>query len=309
MPRYAHFDPAPRSPKDAPPAGACDSQVHIFGDPLRFPTRPDAAYVVLDATVEAMLDMHRKLGIERGVIVQSTAYGTDHGALIEALKVAGDGYRGCGVVNDSVSDDELAEMHEAGVRGARFNFHPKLKNSLPTPEEVRRTVERVVPLGWHLKLHMNGIDPREVTPLLDDVEANVVIDHMGPLRYRYGTADAHFRHVLELLTRGNWWVMLSNGDRRSVAGYPWDDATAYAREYIQHAPSRVLWATDWPHPLHPGPVPNDGELLDLLARYAPDERTRRQILVANPWRLFAFADGPDADDGTGEAGGVLDDQQ
>lgn len=286
---YALFDPDTRAPRYPVPPGACDSQVHIFGDPQRFPTKPDAAYVVYQATVEAMLDMHKKLGIERGVIVQSTAYGTDHGALIEALRMAGPRYQGCGVINDSVSDSELAAMHEAGVRGARFNFHPKLKNRMPGPEDVIRTAERVVPLGWHLKLHMNGLDPRTVTPLLDGIEAPVVIDHMGPLQYAHGTDDPHFRHVLELLGRGNWWVMLSNGDRRSVAGYPWDDARAYAAEYIRCAPDRVLWATDWPHPLHAGPIPNDGELLDLLARYAPDERTRERILVDNPQELFGFA--------------------
>jgi predicted TIM-barrel fold metal-dependent hydrolase len=100
--------------------------------------------------------------------------------------------------------------------------------------------------------------------------------------------------MLDLLGRGNWWMMLSNGDRRSVAGHPWDDATAYAREYIRRAPERMLWATDWPHPLHPGPIPNDGELLDLFTRYAPDERTRHRILVTNPARLFGFGTAEDA---------------
>ncbi|MBZ6226333.1 amidohydrolase family protein [Streptomyces olivaceus] len=291
MAEYAPFDPDTREPRESAPALACDSQTHIFGAAGRFPTRPDAAYVVYDATVEAMLAMHKQLGIERGVIVQSTAYGTDHGALLEALRIAGPAYQGCGVVNDSVGDDQLARMHEAGVRGARFNFHPKLKNALPTADEVRRTARRVVPLGWHLKLHMNGIDPREVTPLLEDLDTDVVIDHMGPLQYGLGVEDPHFRHVQDLLRRGNWWVMLSNGDRRSVAGRPWDDATAYARQYIEAAPERVLWATDWPHPLHAGPVPNDGELMDLLARYAPDPAVREQILVTNPQKLFRFEDG------------------
>ncbi|MFR9727775.1 amidohydrolase family protein [Saccharopolyspora sp. MS10] len=297
MPEYAHFVADTSEPAEPTPALACDSQTHIFGSPDRFPTRPDAAYVVHDATVEAMLRMHATLGIERGVIVQSTAYGTDHGALIEALRIAGPGYRGCGVVNDSVDDAQLERMHEAGVRGARFNFHPKLKNALPTPDEVRRTAARVVPLGWHLKLHMNGIDPREVTPLLDGLDTDVVIDHMGPLRYGLGVDDPNFRHVLDLLERGNWWVMLSNGDRRSVAGPPWDDATAYAREYIARAPERVLWGTDWPHPLHAGPVPDDGELANLLARYAPDPDVRERILVGNPQELFRFEDGSNPDHG------------
>lgn len=290
MTEYAHFDPAPRSPAVPAPVGSCDSQVHIFGDQDRFPSRTDAAYIVLDATVHAMLDMHKKLGIDRGVIVQSTAYGTDHGALLEALRVAGPAYRGCARVDDSVTYDDLAEMHEAGVRGARFNFHPKLGASRLAPEEVRRTAARVARLGWYIQLQMVDIDPERVTSLLDGVDTDIVIDHMGPLQYEHGTADPRFLHILDLLDRGNYWVMLSNGDRRSRTGPPWDDAVAYARAYVQHAPARVVWATDWPHPLHPGPVPNDGELLDLCYRYAPDEETRRQVLVTNPARLLGFHD-------------------
>lgn len=285
---YALYDPETRAPATDVPPGSCDSQVHIFGDRDRFPVRPDAAYVVYQATVDAMLDMHHALGIDRGVIVQSTAYGNDHEAMIDALHRAGPNYLGCGIVNDSTSDEELAELHAAGMRGARFNYHPKLKNRMPDPGEVIRTARRVAPLGWHLKLHLNSVDPKPITDLLADVEAPIIIDHMGPLQYEFGMHDPNFAHVCELLGRGNWWVMLSNGDRRSVAGFPWDDATAYAREYIATAPDRVLWGTDWPHPLHSGPVPNDGELLDLLERYAPDPTQRHQILVNNPQEIFQF---------------------
>lgn len=289
MTDYALYDQNTRASATAVPSGACDSQVHIFGDRTKFPVKPDAAYVVYQAAVESMLQMHRTLGIDRGVIVQSTAYGNDHDALVDALKKAGPNYLGCGVVNDSTSDEHLAELHEAGMRGARFNYHPKLKNRMPEPEEVIRTAQRVAPFGWHLKLHLNSIDPKPITDLLTDVEAPIIIDHMGPLQYEHGLDDPNFMHICELLGRGNWWVMLSNGDRRSIAGHPWDDATAYAREYIAIAPDRVLWATDWPHPLHPGPVPNDGELLDLLERYTPDPAQRHRILVDNPAKIFPFA--------------------
>ncbi|MFY9762993.1 MAG: amidohydrolase family protein [Xanthobacteraceae bacterium] len=49
----------------------------------------------------------------------------------------------------------------------------------------------------------------------------------------------------------------------------------------------MVWGTDWPHPNHSA-VPNDGELVDLIPEIAPDERTRRLMLVDNPAKLFGF---------------------
>jgi predicted TIM-barrel fold metal-dependent hydrolase len=50
----------------------------------------------------------------------------------------------------------------------------------------------------------------------------------------------------------------------------------------------VLWGTDWPHP-NVRHMPDDGDLVDLLAAFAPDAATRDRILVANPRRLYDFA--------------------
>jgi predicted TIM-barrel fold metal-dependent hydrolase len=36
-------------------------------------------------------------------------------------------------------------------------------------------------------------------------------------------------------------------------------------------------------------MPDDGDLVDLLATFAPDEATRNRILVDNPERLYDFA--------------------
>jgi predicted TIM-barrel fold metal-dependent hydrolase len=52
----------------------------------------------------------------------------------------------------------------------------------------------------------------------------------------------------------------------------------------------VIWGTDWPHSNNfaPGRTPNDGDLVDLLAAFAPDEAVRSKILVDNPAALFGF---------------------
>jgi predicted TIM-barrel fold metal-dependent hydrolase len=90
-----------------------------------------------------------------------------------------------------------------------------------------------------------------------------------------------------LLDRGNVWVKLSGTDRITKQNYPYADAVPFARALAAHAPERVVWGTDWPHPNHSA-VPNDGELVDLIAEIAPDAKTRQLMLVDNPTKLFGF---------------------
>jgi predicted TIM-barrel fold metal-dependent hydrolase len=283
--QYSMFDKNTRAPHPLPPPNTCDGQFHIFGS---YPPRPGAAYFAPEATITEALRMHKALGIERGVIVQSTAYGTDHRALLEALAIAGPNYRACGIVNESVSDSELLKLHEAGVRGARFNFN-KMLNIFPQPEEFARTVARVEELGWYIKLHCGANELVELAPLFDPLTCTVVVDHMGRPEFAKGLKDPRLLQGLEFMKRPNWWMLVSNGDRRSQAGYPWDDAIPHAQAYIAAAPDRCIWATDWPHPLHTGKVPNDAELLELFYRYTSDGTLRRKILVDNPAVLFGFS--------------------
>ncbi|NBW55467.1 MAG: hypothetical protein EBR42_09220 [Betaproteobacteria bacterium] len=58
---------------------------------------------------------------------------------------------------------------------------------------------------------------------------------------------------------------------------------------VQVAPDRLVWGTDWPHPSARERMPNDGDLADLLAQWAGDEKDLQKILVTNPARLYDFA--------------------
>ena len=231
--------------------------------------------------------MHATLGIERGVIVQATAHGTDHKILIDGLAAAGPNYRGVAIIDDSVSDEELHRLHEAGVRGARFNFWKQL-NIVPTPDGFLRSIERVKPLGWHAKVHSAGDEWLEIADLLDQVEIPIVIDHIGHPDLSRGLDQPALEMLFGLLEKDNWWVMVSNADRCSVETDTWSDALPLAQRFIEAAPDRAIWCTDWPHVQYRKPMPNDAELLEFLYRAAPDPEQRRKILVDNPARLFGF---------------------
>ena len=289
MPDYHPFHPNPRHPSRAPPPGTIDSQFHVMGAADRYPVRPGAAYEMPSATWEAARRMHRALGIERGIIVQATTYGADHQVVLDALEALGPNFRACANVAVLVERDDqyVARLHDAGVRGARFT-RGGLGISV-SGSDFDRVLGRIEELGWYVKVQpeVNGFAEQAET--FEHLNVPVVIDHMGRPNVAKGRSDPSLVKVLELLRRPNFWVMLSLGEKISKAGAPWDDVIPIARACIEAAPDRVIWGSDWPHPISKNPPPNDAELLELLYRYAPDDAALRAILVDNPARLFGYA--------------------
>jgi predicted TIM-barrel fold metal-dependent hydrolase len=280
---YLPFDPNTRTPKEAPPRNSCDSQFHISGEGYK--TRPGATYHSTGATYEAARKMHKALGIDRGIIVQSTVYATDHTIVLDALKALGPNYKAIGVIDDTLSDADLAALKKAGVCGVRFSFGKRL-NLIPSPELFARSAARCKELGWVLKINL----PEEgLSPLVETIKGlkdqPVVVDHMARVR---GTGDPNCNKMCDLLKQGNVWLMMSNGHRVSTRPH-FDEAVALGKEYIKTNPDRLIWGSDWPHPLHEEYMPNDADLLELFYRYSDDAAVRRKVLVDNPAKLFGFS--------------------
>ncbi len=279
------------------PAGSWDAHVHVFGPADKYPVcNRDALYhPPAECDVIALEALHGAIGFHHAVLVQPTVYGPDHRLLFDILKSAPPGrYVGVAIVNDAISDRELLSMHEAGIRGARFNFGRKFKLG-PSPDEFRRTLERLRSLGWFVKIFGYGDDFMAVADELMSIDCMAVIDHIGGPEIESGIESEGFQFLLDLLRRPNWWGMLSNGDTRSKKGSPWTDVTPFGRAFYEAAPDRCLWGSDWPH-VHrfvtPGGSHQDYGLdhkldqLTLLRRYLPDEKCLAKVLVDNPARFF-----------------------
>ena len=170
--------PHPHRPALALPAGACDAHCHIFGPTNAFPYAPDRTFTPPEAPLTDLQALHGLLGLERAVIVQSAAHGTDHASLEAALAEGAGRYRGVALIRPDTSPAEMARLHEAGVRGARLRFTPHLGKA-PSAEEIDTVVRLISPYGWHVALHVAGDGIAEHADLVRSLPLPVVIDHMA----------------------------------------------------------------------------------------------------------------------------------
>jgi D-galactarolactone isomerase len=274
-----------RKPLLAAPRGACDCHIHVFGPRERFPLAADLAYTPAEAPVEAYLTIRRRLGIERTVVVQPSIYGADNTCTLEAISHLLPNARGIAVIDPAVTDADLERLHEAGIRGLRFSL--VVKNALG-PELLEVMARRIQPLGWHIQFRSTHRDLPDLESRLGRLPVDVCIDHLGNIPPEEPLTHPAWQALFRLLDRGRCWVKLSAPyqlSRMPAPGYA--DYALQVSALVKAAPHRLVWGTNWPHPLV-GTKPDESDLLDSLREWIPDESVRRTILVENPAQLYGF---------------------
>jgi len=286
-PDWLVFHPNPSRPSFRVPAGAVDAHCHVFGPAAQFPYAPERKYTPCDASKDQLFALRDFLGFERNVIVQATCHGTDNRALVDALVHSGGRARGVATVSRDVTDAELHAMHQAGVRGTRFNFVRRLVDF--TPREVLTEIaHRIAPLGWHVVIYFEAQDLPELWDFFTTLPTTVVVDHMGRPDVSKPVDGPEFALFLRMLAEHpNIWSKVSCPERLSKSGPPrYDDVVPFARRIVETFPDRVLWGTDWPHPNLKSHMPDDGLLVDYVQRIAVTPGLQRKLLVDNPMRLY-----------------------
>ncbi len=275
-----------RQPAFHPPPGSVDCHTHVFVD--GYPLSPSRGYDPPASTLDDMLALHAVLGIERVVLTQPSVYGVDNSAILDAVEQIPDRARAVVAVGAEISDGELGELHARGARGIRLNLDNV--GGMPLDlDQVPALAGRVARMGWHVEFLLRGDELPGLVPMLSGLEAPISIGHFGYMPAALGVDHPPFRDLIRLVSRGNTWIKLSAPNRLGVGDLPpWPEVVPLARALIETRPDRMLWATDWPHPNKYEAQPNDADLLDQLELWAPDEATRRTILVENPALLYGF---------------------
>lgn len=293
-PGWLDFYDGPSAPYFKAPAGAVDAHCHVFGPGDVFPYAPQRKYTPCDAPKDMLFALRDHLGFDKNVIVQATCHGTDNRALVDALRASGGRARGVATVSRDVSDAELQAMHEAGVRGTRFNFVKRLADF--TPREVLAEIAgRIAPLGWHVVVYFEAQDLPELYDFFTTLPTTVVVDHMGRPDVTQPVDGPEFELFMRMMREHeNIWSKVSCPERLSQSGPPalngerqaYRDVVPFARRLVETFPDRVLWGTDWPHPNLKSHMPDDGLLVDHIPHIAPTAALQQKLLVDNPTRLY-----------------------
>jgi predicted TIM-barrel fold metal-dependent hydrolase len=282
--KFSSGTEAPRTP--APPL-ATDCHHHVYD--ARFPADPRTQLRPPDASPADYRALARRLGIQRSVLVTPSTYGTDNRLHLQAMRELGpERTRMVAVVDTSVTDSQLRDMHEAGVRGIRFNL---VQAGVTTLDMLEPLSARVQAMGWHTQIHMLAGQIAENEALLSRLASPIVFDHMGRVPMDKGVEHPGYVAVRRLLERNKAWVKLSGAymDTKVGPAGRWSDTIPVARGYATAAPERCVWASDWPHVTEPPEKPDDAALFDLLTEWVPDEAARKRVLVDNPAVLYGFA--------------------
>jgi len=277
-----------RKPKIIVPAGAIDTHAHLFGPIEKYPLSQDRRYDPLDAGIHQYLAMLRVIGVDRAVVVNASAYGTDNRVILDGIETAGPNFRGIALVEPGITKPEIQQLHQRGIRGVRASTLAHTATGLADMEALANKISE---FRWVFLVHLQHINELPaLLPIIARLPTPCIIDNFGRIRGSDGVHNECFRLLIKLLEKvENCWIKLASFYRLSDVGPPgYQDMESYTRAFVETCPDRIIWGTNWPHPNLPGKIPNDGEIFDILFGWVEDEKIRRKILVENPEKLFGF---------------------
>jgi predicted TIM-barrel fold metal-dependent hydrolase len=281
------------------PAGACDCHVHVIPDPARFPLAPERVYTPPTATAEQLLELQRLLRLDRVVIVHPSIYGSDNRATLDGMHRLGRARaRGVAVIDERTPEAALDAMASAGMVGLRVNLETVGEaDPKAAARKLQAAAARASGRFWHVQVYTRLPVIAALAEVLHRLPVTLVVDHFGGARAELGPEQPGFDTLLALLRGGKAYVKISGCYRSSTAAPDYRDIEPLARALIAANPERIVWGTDWPHPdasrrrprdVTPYYAIDDGNVMNQLARWAPDPTIRKKILVDNPARLYGF---------------------
>ncbi len=256
-----------------------DTHFHVFDAGVAV---AGARYVPqYDATLSAWQQASLPLGVQRGVLVQTSFMGMDNRRLLDELRREPQRLRGVAVLSHTTEIAELVRLDVLGVRGIRLN----LAGTAHDISEWRGASNfwgALLVMGWHLELHTDvGALPQVLPQLPSDLP--LVLDHMG----KPAAASAADPTVKALARRARHVpvrVKLS-------AAYRLEGCQPAALTGVwlgELGVQSLLWGSDWPCTNHEAHA-DYPQLLNALYDWVGEDAAQ-DILVTNPLAFYWSGD-------------------
>lgn len=272
-------------PKTVMPAGATDTHMHAYLPD--FPAQPGGPDLPPGIPgPDDYCQVMDWLGIARVVAVQGNAHQFDNASLLACMKQLGPMARGVAVITGETTDAEMQTLHESGVRGARIMDLP---GGAVGMDGLAAVDARVRGFGWCNVVQFDGARILDHVDTLERLESRYVIDHHGKF-LSAPPRPQDLEALKRLIDRGNCWLKFAACYESSRSGGPdYEDVAAPARALADHAPERIVWASNWPHnqATRTEDYPDDAALLDTVLGWIPTAH-HRKVLVDSPAELFDF---------------------
>ncbi len=230
--------PASQTHDSTLPAG-WDCHVHVFNP--QAPVAP-GHYQPQPAALETIEHLAGDCGIRHLVLVQPSVYGTDNSLMLQMLRRQSGRHRGVAVVDAATTPADLQAMHEAGVRGVRFNLVSPVGNGEAALDALAPLLRA---LGWHVQWYVRANDLPRIAALQERHGLRFVLDHYAGVPPGLLDADPAW-DALKKLAKLGAWVKLSAPYR-----LPGQASPAALQAHGEHLCGlfnrRVVWGSDWPH--------------------------------------------------------------
>ncbi|RHW19241.1 2-pyrone-4,6-dicarboxylate hydrolase [Sphingomonas gilva] len=280
--------PMPTTPAFTAPPGACDCHTHIFSPGA--PTEGAPAYPLPAAPFAAHRAVLEAVGLARGVIVQPSAYGSDHRVLVDALARSKGRLRGVALLDGDSDEAEFDRLDAAGVTAVRFVEARVPGTGARYPGNVAIAQldalrPRLAARAWHAEVWASLTDAAAICDEHGGRGVPIVLDHLAGASAETDPDDPDFRRVLRHVAAGAVWVklVLCRTARRLEDALP---ARRLQDALIAANPARLVWGTDFPFIRKGEDAPDVARLLDLIADWAGPHAGA--ILSANPAALYRF---------------------
>ncbi len=224
------------------------------------------------------------------MVVQPSSYGVDNRCTLAAVQELGAAdTRAIVVLAGDESDRCLLDMHAAGARGIRVNA---LRGDALDRERLQPLCARVAELGWHLQLHVDGAVLPDLAAWIKRLPLPVVLDHFARMPIGQAPGQPAWLALRDLLDTDKIWVKLSAPYLISQVGpTSYEDLHEPTDVLLAHAPHRMLWGSDWPHPgwQARAQAPLDAQqLLDFVRARCEAHGCTDLVLDRNPCELYGF---------------------